>query len=463
MRVAYQAGVLTALEEAGLHFHHVDGASGGTMNLSMLLGGQPSAEMCERWRSLDPRQFSTLSPWTDYIRTPHWPGLGTGRGLRDKVFPHLGIDPELVRSAVDISGTYNVCNFATKTAEVIDHTDIDLDLLVAAVSLPVLMPAVVTAGTAYTDAVWIRDSNVPEAVRRGSDEIWLVWCIGNTPKYHNGLFRQYVHMIEMASNGSLGRDLEYAATRWPDRRPQLHVIKPEHPIPLDPAYFTGRVDASTLIDLGYQDACRYLRDPRPLSAPWVGVPTGMTEAHPGVWARLGLAGPFAMGAVTPVEGAEAGRQAGSQLALHLQVQARYLADRGLGPLRLAGDLSLPGGRPHTLIEDGTAEFTRAGLKLRLQWRGPAGTTSLCVEPMDGGDVLAATVHDDDDAGGVLGAGTVSLGWRQTAQALVSLHATDSTSSLDAMRARARLALAVVGASAVVLPRAGPRPRAGVAR
>ena len=29
MRVAYQAGALAALEEAGLRFHHADGTSGG--------------------------------------------------------------------------------------------------------------------------------------------------------------------------------------------------------------------------------------------------------------------------------------------------------------------------------------------------------------------------------------------------------------------------------------------------
>jgi predicted acylesterase/phospholipase RssA len=449
MRVAYQAGVLTALEEADLHFHHVDAASGGTMNLSMLLGGQPSAEICERWRSLDPRQFSSPFPLTDYFRTPHWPGLGTSRGLRDNVFPHLGIDAELVRNAVDISGTYNVCNFVTKTAEVIDHADVDLDLPVAAVSLPVLMPAVMREGTAYTDAVWIRDSNVPEAVRRGSDEIWLVWCIGNTPRYHNGSFRQYVHMIEMAANGSLRRDLEYVATRWPDRQVQLHVIKPEHPIPLDPAYFLGRVDAATLIDLGYQDARRYLSHPRPFSAPWVAAPTGMTEARPGVSARVVLYGPFAMGQYAPAEGAEVGRQTGTELALHLQVEARNLGHGGdLGLLSVAGDVSLPGQRPHTLIEEGTAELSRAGLKLRLKWRGPGRTRSLFVEPVDGGDVLAATLQEEH-VRGVLGAGTVSLGWRESARALGSVHATDSRSGLEAMKARVTLALALVGASGLV--------------
>ena len=37
MRVAYQAGVIKALAEAGIDFDHVDGASGGTINLAMLL------------------------------------------------------------------------------------------------------------------------------------------------------------------------------------------------------------------------------------------------------------------------------------------------------------------------------------------------------------------------------------------------------------------------------------------
>ena len=153
MRVAYQAGVLAALEQAGLRFHHVDGASGGTMNLSMLLGGQDSAEIGQRWRTLRQRDFSTLLPWRDYARSLRWPALGGARGLREKVFPHLGIDPDVIRRATGVIGTYNVCNFAAKTAEVVEHPDIDMDLLVAAVSLPVLMPAVVRGGTPYTDAV----------------------------------------------------------------------------------------------------------------------------------------------------------------------------------------------------------------------------------------------------------------------------------------------------------------------
>jgi predicted acylesterase/phospholipase RssA len=447
MRVSYQAGALAALEEAGLRFHHVDGTSGGTMNLSMMLTGQGSAEMGERWRALDPRSFSTLSPWRDYVRTPRWPGLGDARGLRDKVFPHLGIDVGLIRRAAGITGTYNVCNFATKTAEVVEHPDVDLDLLVAAVSLPVLMPVVTRSGTPYTDAVWVRDSNVPEAVGRGSDEVWLVWCIGNTGVYHNGLFRQYVHMIETAANGALGRDLAYTEARWPGRPVRLHVIKPQHPIALDTAYYFGRVDASAFIGLGYQDACRYLDDPKPVSPPWDHVPTRMSEAPPGATVRLVLGGPFAIGDYSPVDGARVGVDQGTSVALHLLLQARNgAASESVGPLSVCGDIRLPGQRAHTLIEEGTAELGREGLTLRLGWPSGEGPCSLIVTPTSDGRAHAVTLTNGSGhgvVGAVVGAGTVSLGWRETARALASLHATDCATTVQAVKARASLAFDVL--------------------
>jgi predicted acylesterase/phospholipase RssA len=445
MRVAYQAGVLAALEQAGLRFHHVDGASGGTMNLSMLLGGQRSEEIIERWRTLRQRDFSALLPWRDYTRSLRWPALGGGRGLREKVFPHLGIDPALIRRATGIIGTYNVANFAAKTAEVVEHPDVDLDLLVAAVSLPILMPAVVRGGTPYTDAVWIRDSNIPEAVARGSDEIWLVWCIGNTPAYHNGLFRQYVHMIEMSANGSLLRDLEYVGSRWPQRPVRVHVIKPEHPIPLDPAYYLGQIDAATLIGLGYQDACRYLDDPAPVSAPWGPGVTQMREAPAGAAARLILTGPFTLACPGPPGAAGRDRDAGTRIRLHLQVQARGRASAGRPrELSVAGDITAPGLRPRTLIERGAAVLDPdAGLTLRLGWRGTAGPQSLLALPGPGG--LAVTLRDDRD-GRTLGTGTVPFAWRQAARALSSVRATDAVSCAQAAGCGTDLAAALLRAA-----------------
>jgi len=78
MRVAYQAGVLQALAEAGLVFQHADGTSGGTINLAMLMSGLAPDDMAARWRSLDPKGFIGLMPLDDYLNK-----CGYGRAFRD--------------------------------------------------------------------------------------------------------------------------------------------------------------------------------------------------------------------------------------------------------------------------------------------------------------------------------------------------------------------------------------------
>ncbi len=269
MRVAWQAGVLSALETAGLRFAHADGTSGGTINLAMLLSGRAPEEMCERWRTLRLRDFVSPLPLRQYLRAPRLPGFGGSAGIVERVFPHLGVDVEAIRSARGIEGTFNVCNHASKVNEAIGHREIDVEALVAGISLPVMMPAVRRGDTPYTDSVWIKDANLIGAVKRGAEELWVLWCIGNTPAYRDGSFLQYVHMIEQSANGVLFEELDriselndaIAAGHSPygQKRPVIvHVVKPRHPIPLDPDFFLGRIDAATLVAMGYDDARRYL-------------------------------------------------------------------------------------------------------------------------------------------------------------------------------------------------------------
>lgn len=124
-----------------------------------------------------------------------------------RVYPQLGIDVDRIRAATGIDGTFNVCNYTRKVNEAVHHADVDTDLLVAGVSLPIFTPAVLHGGELHLDSVWIKDANVLEAVRRGCDELWVAWCIGNSDVYRNGAFLQYVHMIELSANGSLAEDL----------------------------------------------------------------------------------------------------------------------------------------------------------------------------------------------------------------------------------------------------------------
>ena len=441
MRVAYQAGVLQALAEAGLSFDHADGTSGGTMNLAMLLSGLTPAGMIDRWRTLDPHDFAGFMPLADYLRGPNLPAMGSADGVVNKVFPHLGIDIARINDATGMTGTFNLCNFSRKTLETIEHPALSLDLLVAGISLPVFMPAVQKDGAFYTDAVWIKDANLMEAVRRGAEEIWLVWCIGNSSRYHNGAFRQYVHMIEMSANGALfeelGRITEInarIATGEPvggrERPIVLHVIRPEYPLPLDPEYFFGRIDGATLIALGYEDGKSYLASCRPEGLKLTPEVTHMREETIGLSFRETMSGGFALGETDPEAGRQKGQAAGTNLALHATVLIRDL-DRFLAEPQHPGSLSgsidfgplgganigtggvfnlfSPSGEPGVKYMVYELGFAHAGKPYYLAGRkvvrdGPA------FDAWKETTTLYTLLHEGTDATGpVAGAGVLSLG------------------------------------------------------
>lgn len=270
MRVAYQAGALAALLDAGLTFDHADGTSGGTMNLAMLFSGLSPDQMIERWTTLDPKGFVSFLPLPEYFRLEGPRAFGDADGVLERVFPHLGIDAGRIAAATGMRGTFNVCNFSTKTNRVVAHTEVTSELLVAGISLPILMPPVRVGTDDYVDSVWIQDANLMEAVRQGAEEIWVVWCIGNSPDYRGGPFNQYVHMIELSANGALFAELEAIRalneriargdSPFGQSRPiRVCIVKPDDPLPLDPAYFSGTIDARTLAARGYADASRRLQ------------------------------------------------------------------------------------------------------------------------------------------------------------------------------------------------------------
>ena len=262
MRVAYQAGVLVALEEAGIQFHHVDGTSGGIFNTAMLASGLSAKEIAYRWRTLKVKHFISGRKFKDYLKPFFMTGYADADNIRKKVFPHLGIDLHQIRNNTAVDATFNVCNFSQKTVEAISHQQVLEDHLIAGVSLPMMMPAIEIDNHWYIDAVWIKDAHLMEAVSRGAEELWLVWAIGNAPTYYAGAFNQYVHMIEMSANGGLleefsqiklinrmieagqGNYLQKAAIR-------LFVIKSPEPLPLDPDLFFNKINTRELINMGY--------------------------------------------------------------------------------------------------------------------------------------------------------------------------------------------------------------------
>ncbi|MDB5802552.1 MAG: hypothetical protein JWL63_3491 [Rhodocyclales bacterium] len=459
MRVAWQAGVLKALYEGGLRFQHGDGTSGGTMNLGMLLSGLTPDEMCERWRSLDVKDFVSLLPMRDYLKGFSAKAMGDADGIVEKVFPHLGIDPARIRMAEGMAGSFNVCNFTRKTNEAVPHTEIDLDLLVAGISLPVFMPPVRRGDTEYLDSVWIKDANVIEAVKRGAEEVWLVWCIGNTPRYRDGAFNQYVHMIEISAAGKLNEELDWVrelneriargdSPYGQTKQITLHVVKPEKPLPLDPDFYLGRIDSATLVDRGYADAMRYLGARSPQGVALTPEATQMQDAGVGIAFRETMAGHFALGAGDPKAGAALGKTSNIQLAMHASIDVEdieaFIADpqhvSGLSghidfpPLGLnipashgVFALFMPGDEPGLRwmvyelgFQHGGKDYYLAGKK-EVRVASPLAMWSATT-------TLYTRLHEGRDASGpVVGAGVLSLGVSALMSLASTFHATNAPS------------------------------------
>ena len=272
LRVAYQAGVLLALEEEGIKFQHIDGTSGGIFNTAMLASGLEPKEIARRWRSLKLTQFISGEKVKSYLRPFKMKGFADADNIRLKVFPHLGIDLKKINSNHTIKATFNVCNFSTKSIEAIPNENVKEDHLIAGVSLPIFMPAIQIGESWYTDAVWIKDANLMEAVNQGAEELWLVWAIGNSSTYLQGAFNQYVHMIEMSASGGLLEEYkqidliqqnEAQKNDNPEKAIRLFVFKSQIALPLDPDFFLNKINARELINMGYAQARDYLVN-RPL-------------------------------------------------------------------------------------------------------------------------------------------------------------------------------------------------------
>lgn len=440
MRVAYQAGVVKALHDEGLRYSIADASSGGTMNLAALLAGATPDQLCARWRTLDQTGFVSLRPLTAYARFPNTGALGDFDSIEARVFPHLGIDAGKVRRAEGIQATFNVCDFDDKVARPIPHAEISHELLLAAISLPLATPPVHWQGRTWTDAVWIRQSNLLAAVAAGANELWVAWLIGNTPRFKDGLLEQYVHMIEMAAVGKLNDELAEIA-RLNERiaagdRPYghdapivVHLIRPEIPLPLDPDYLMGNIDGESLVAYGYRDAMRYLERRQPGGIPLDPSATKMREPARGLQFREVMAGRITFGETDPQRGYRS--DAAMAAAIHATIDIEDIRAFTLDPDHigeLAGHLELHrrgGWLPATrgiiglftpsktdpklsymiyaigIVIDGRRYWFngRKHVRMSAPWNLWKATTTLYV-----------TLHEgDDDGGPIVAAGILSLG------------------------------------------------------
>ena len=82
------------------------------------------------------------------------------------------------------------------------------DLLVACVTLPMWFAPVTINGDRYIDGVYLTDANLMEAIRRGADELWIIWTVSRKARWKGGFIDTYFQIIETTANGHLQRDLD---------------------------------------------------------------------------------------------------------------------------------------------------------------------------------------------------------------------------------------------------------------
>lgn len=200
IKVAFQAGVLQVwLDEAGLHFDHADGASGGVFNLAMMCQGMSGTQIADNWRNLDPRAGVSFNP-AELAKLVYAESLFTLDAYRSHVFPGWGLDWNKIRAS-SLDATFNVFNFSRKELQVLEPRAMSEDLLAACVSLPMWFPPVHIGGETFIDAVFMSDANLEEAIRRGADELWIIWTVSEKDEWHPGFVATYFQIIETSADG----------------------------------------------------------------------------------------------------------------------------------------------------------------------------------------------------------------------------------------------------------------------
>ncbi|HEV2706877.1 MAG TPA: patatin-like phospholipase family protein [Pyrinomonadaceae bacterium] len=199
IKIVFQAGVLQVwLDEAGLEFDHADAVSAACFNLAMWTQGMTGTQIADNWRNLDPVGGVDVN-WTQLARLIYAESLFELDAYRRKVFPAWGLDWEKIRAS-GREATFNVYNFSKHELRPVTAPEMTEELLVAAASLPMWFPPVRIDGDTYIDAVLNTASNIEEAIRRGADELWIIWTTSQRGEWFDGFVGNFFGIFEATTN-----------------------------------------------------------------------------------------------------------------------------------------------------------------------------------------------------------------------------------------------------------------------
>jgi predicted patatin/cPLA2 family phospholipase len=195
VKIPFQAGVLQVwLDEAGIEFDHADAVSAACFNLAMWAQGMSGAQIAANWRNANPLMEVSVD-FHDLAKLLYAPSLFNLDNFRNKVFPAWNVDIGKIRT-MRRAATFNVYNFSKHELRPVEASELTEDLLIATASLPVWFPPVKIDGDTYIDAVFNLASNLEEAIRRGSDELWVIWTISEKGEWFDGFVGNFFGIFE---------------------------------------------------------------------------------------------------------------------------------------------------------------------------------------------------------------------------------------------------------------------------
>ena len=274
-KIGWATGALQILfEEEGLRFDHIDATSGSVFNLGMLLSGKSANFIADAWSNLSPREFVSFHPFWKYLAFWRLPSLLTQKAAVKNILPKWEIDMDRIRSCKEVykhpcTATFNVCDFGTKRVRTLLNSEMDQDYFLAVDAVPGVVPPIEKDGTLYIDAMLLKDANLCEAVRRGADEIWVIWTVEDRLVWRGGIWNHFGHIFETCAVGNLKRELD--AIEEINRRVldgsagggkrviKVHMIQPDEHLPVDYLFFTSKKQMRSVIEAGREWTRNYLK------------------------------------------------------------------------------------------------------------------------------------------------------------------------------------------------------------
>lgn len=280
---AAQAGMLTALSEAGVRPDLVVGTSVGAINGAWVAGGVDCDGLSAVWRSL---RRDTVFP----ARAVD--GLLGFVGRREHLVPDIGIR-RLLREHLRFARLEDApVPFHVVATDVLSGCDTLLshgeavDAILASAAIPGVLPPVRVAGRYLMDGGVVNNTPISHAVRLGADVIWVLatgysCALAERPR---GALGMALHAVTLGINQRLAADI-----RRYTRRADLRVVPPLCPIKTAAADFSK---AAELIERAHGLTRDWLEAgaPQLASAATKLAPHGHAVGPDGLSAATGLAG-----------------------------------------------------------------------------------------------------------------------------------------------------------------------------